>query len=248
MQQELYAVAQSQEDDMSDFISSEPPTMPSTESRDLLTEEWDQYSALEATKDQPLSEDIEPVNDDTNWTDDLVLAEQTTPNELNLEIEKLLALDKVKKSPPPIITKDDDNDNTFDPLLLNTSIVSTSESSINTTVMSTTFATGNTLPTTESPLPTTESPLPTTGSLLPTTGSPLPITGSPLSITGSSIPSTESPLSMTGSSLPISKVGRGSSGYKPMLSQYKCKDEEAGANNKWDNLFADLDPIANEKA
>ena len=183
--------------------------------RDLLTDEWDEYSAIDSSKPTPESEEPKQpvVSDSDDWTDDLVEAEQPcTPRELNEEINELMAIES--KLP----TKPDSEEVVFDPLSVSPVSNDLKDISID-----------SNLPKASANEPTMQ--LIPARQLLPSIVPPV----------------FPSPVSQSTAPYTFNSSSR-SPGYKPMVGGSSATNDNQAPGQKWANLFAHLDPIANEKA
>lgn len=216
--------------------------------RDLLTEEWDEFSALDSKSlidtpgDNALPTGANNDNSSSNsgnsilmsgddWTDDLVEAEQPPSRELMDEINELMAFDEQKKDPTSVslpntttttVTGTTNPDKVvFDPLLEEKS------SSV------------------RPPLSSELQNLSLDNPLMPS--KLLPLAPPPFSFSNVSVPPVfPSPNKTMPTYSLSSSMGRGSTGYKPMVGA--AKDPEDSPAQRWAKLFSHLDPIANEKA
>lgn len=184
--------------------------------RDLLTDEWDEYSAIDSSKPTAESEELKQpaVGDSDDWTDDLVEAEQPcTPRELNEEINELMAIESKLPAKP------DPEEVVFDPL----SAVSSVSNDLKD------ISIDSNLPTGIGNEPATQ--LIPARQLLPSMVPPV----------------FPSPASQSTAPYTFNSSSR-SPGYKPMVGGSSATNDSQAPGQKWANLFAHLDPIANEKA
>ena len=199
--------------------------IPSSEyPHDLLTEEWDLYSALES---QPhLKEEIK--GEKTGWSEDLLTGQQGL-SDLTQEVKQLL---HPKEVPSTATVSDFDRtseDSVFDPLLSTLDHCEESSSSKPFFDQVESFGLDSSLfltPSACQPIPMPLIPVP----LQPSTG-----TETPKALLSAQTVSTFSSTSQKSEANQPRHVSKG-------------KGTENPSSNKWMNLFAHLDPIANEKA
>lgn len=204
-------------DEMSSVVSdllaldSKPLQDTTDHQHDLLTDEWDEYSAIDSNKQS--DEPPQPVDTD-DWTDDLVEADQPcTPRELSEEISELMAIE-------PKLPKSAGAEDNFDPLSLSSVSNDLEGISIDSKLFDHHQKDGN--------QPNTQ--LVPARQLLPSAVPPV----------------FPSPVTQSASTYTFNNRAPG---YKPMVGGSGSDDSDSQApGQKWANLFAHLDPIANEKA
>lgn len=209
---------------------SDSPTkeeIPSTEyPHDLLTEEWDLYSALES---QPhLHGEIK--REKTGWSEDLLTGEQGL-SDLTQEVKQLLDPKEVPSTATVSNFDRTSEDSVFDPLL--STLDERDEGSTSKPLFDQVESFGLDSSLFQSPSASSGHPI-----SLPLIPVPLqPYTGTEISEVLSSAQTMPT----------FSSTSQKSEGNQPRHVS-KGKGAENPSSSKWMNLFAHLDPIANEKA
>lgn len=204
-----------------DMITTQSPPPPQ---HDLLTEEWDEYSTLDSKPIEAVTEATTTTTETSrvDWTDDLVEAEQPS-RELREEIDELMACDFNKESPSKQDGGGADKEETmFDPLLQSVPSV---------------------------PLNDFQSLFLEQKSIVPSSQDINYSQLVPSPMSALIPPVFPSPVTQTTPSYSFNS-GRGGASYKPIVGgedKRSAKDDHI-PGQKWENLFAHLDPIANEKA
>lgn len=201
--------------------------IPSSEySRDLLTEEWDLYSALES---QPhLHGEIR--GEKTGWSEDLLTGDQGL-SDMTQEVKQLLDPKQVPSTTTASKFDRTSEDSVFDPLLSTLDEHDEGSSS--------------------KPLFDQVESFDLDSSLFQSpsvhSGQPISIPLIPVPLQPSSGTEISEVLSSAQTMPTLSSTSQKSEGNQPRHVS-KGKGAENLSSNKWMNLFAHLDPIANEKA